>query len=127
MTNNRKNDLLIRLLNDSRCQFLFFSIMVYCICVFEYKYFVVERLEYMGYPDKFSLIKSFFAFVLYVVSHGLLFVRSLKFVRGFTALFILVFLMPILVLFQYADSGGELYVIFSFFLLLMPQYLKMLS
>ncbi|MAZ36466.1 MAG: hypothetical protein CL842_03325 [Crocinitomicaceae bacterium] len=112
------NRTFINILNDSRIQFLFFSICIYLIAVVEYQNFVVEQYRYMGFPGDFSLLKAGLAFVVYLLSHLLLYLKVSRFIRGFTALFILIFFMPILVLYQFASDVGGWFVFSSLMLLL---------
>ncbi len=117
MRNNENNATLTRLLDDNRCQFLFFSMLLYFFCVLEYSNFVFNHFEYMGFRSHFSVSKALFAFLLYVALNLVLFLKSSYFIKGISALFLVLFVMPILVLFQY-DSGGWMFVLSSVLLLL---------
>ncbi len=111
------NRTLINLLDDSRLQFSFFSLLIYWLAVIEYQNFVVDHYQYMGFPGDFSTTKALVAFLVYLSSHVLLFLRASRFVKGFSALFIMIFLMPILVLYQFANGVGGWYILCSTLLL----------
>lgn len=118
MVLNAENKKLVWVVNDPRLQFLLFSVLVYVLAVFEYQNFIVQNYAYMGYPNDFSVTKAVVCFLLYVFSHILLFTKGTQFIQGFTALLLLIFFMPILVLNQYSITGNE-FVLFSVYLLIL--------
>jgi|GEM_PF-466043 len=107
---------LVNVLNDSRYQFLFFSLLLYLLCVYEYEHFVFSKYEYMGFRNSFTFIKAVLAFFLFTSSCFLVFVKTSPFIKGLTALLNVVYVLPIMILFQY-DSGGWLFVISALLLL----------
>lgn len=96
---------IISVLNDSRYQFIFFSLLLYLVCVFEYKNFVVVKYEYMGFRNHFSFEKAIFSFLLYSVSIFVVFLRSTRFIKGISGLIVAITLMPILIVYQFDELG----------------------
>ncbi len=116
MSVHSQNEIFVRVLNDARLQFIGFSLIFYVLCAIGYSNFVIENYSYMGFPSDFVPEKAIFSFVLFFFCNLILFLRSSHFIKGFAALFILIFILPILLLFQY--NGGEGWFVFSSILLL---------
>lgn len=117
MSLTKKENILVAILNDSRYQFVFFSLCIYLIAVFEYQNFVIGKYEYMGFRNHFDFYRAIISGVLFFGSTFLVFLRSSDFIKGITGLLVVLMFMPILVVYQF-DTVGLSYVIATMLLVL---------
>lgn len=90
-----------RFFNSDSIQFVLLSIALYIFTLYEYKVFVFELYEYMGFRYEFNLTKSIISLLVFFSSFFFLYIQGSEFSKSISAIFHTLFLMPILVIYQF--------------------------
>ena len=117
--------LIHRMYNDVRVLFTIVGIVLYLLAAHQYIYFVVPKYEYMGMLLEFNLLKSVVALVIYLSSFLLLFLKNSNFIRAFSSLLIILFLLPELLIFQFMDDNLH-FILATIFMLVLINWTELL-
>ena len=113
--------IIIGIINSKRIWFVLIALLFYLFCSYEYKVFVFDLYGYMGFEYEFNLSKSVFSFSVFCLSFVFLGLNNSDFIKGFSALFQILFILPILVLYQFMEMDIS-YILFSILLLIIINF-----